>query len=95
MIKQMKIKGGRKKESESTYECNYEPEREREGERERAIVGRKRGEGGAEREQRCKRIIEGGPNGTHFYALPILAGRANGLRGAIQLWGSEEGEREK
>lgn len=45
MIKQMKIKGGRKKESESTYECNYEPERERE----RAIVGRKRGEGGAER----------------------------------------------
>lgn len=38
----------------------------------------------------------------HFYALPILAGRANGLRGAIQLWGTEgggkeeeEGEREK
>ena len=31
----------------------------------------------------------------HFYALPILAGRANGLRGAIQLWGTERGGRRR
>lgn len=47
MIKQMKIKGGRKKESESTYECNYEPERERE--RARNCRAEKRGGGSGKR----------------------------------------------
>ena len=46
MIKQVKIKGGRKKESESTYECNYEPERERE--RARNCRAEKRGGGSGE-----------------------------------------------
>lgn len=48
MIKQVKIKGGRKKESESTYECNYEPERERERESAQSLGGK---EGRGERKE--------------------------------------------
>lgn len=84
------------------YEYNYELGRDRERERGSACncLGRKR-EGGAEREQRCKRIIEGGPNGTLLCASNFSgpckwpAWRDSTLGDGGGGKEEEEGEREK